>query len=112
MRRVVSLFAVLLAAGLTARTVVAQQLSGIPRVGFLHQNSPEWSSRADDDFREGMRSFGWIEGKTIAVDYRFAYGDPARLSANAADLAAAKVDVIVAISSAPAVAARPPRQSR
>jgi putative ABC transport system substrate-binding protein len=53
-----------------------------------------------------MRSFGWIEGKTIAVDYRFAYGDPARLSANAADLAAAKVDIIVAIAAAPAIAAR------
>ena len=100
MRRVVSLFAVLLAAGLTARTVVAQQLSGIPRVGFLHQNSPEWSSRADDDFREGMLSLGWIEGKTIAVDYRFAYGDPARLSANAADLEMAALGLLHRLPSA------------
>ncbi len=61
---------------------------------------------AAEEFREGMRSLGWIEGSTISIEDRFANGDPARLSANAAELAAAKVDVIVAISRAPAEAAR------
>jgi putative ABC transport system substrate-binding protein len=53
-----------------------------------------------------MRSLGWIEGSTIAIEDRFADGNPAQLSANAAEFAAAKVDVIVAFSLAPARAAR------
>ena len=72
--------------------------------GLLLQNSPDLT-KAGDEFREGMRSLGWVEGSTVIIDDRFAYGDPARLSANAAGLAA-KVDVIVAISTAPAIAAR------
>jgi putative ABC transport system substrate-binding protein len=61
---------------------------------------------AAGEFREGMRSFGWIEGSTISIEDRFANGDATRLSANAAEFVAAKVDVIVAIDSAPARAAR------
>src|SRR5262249_55073537 len=58
------------------------------------------------EFREGMRSLGWIEGSTISIADRFAHGDPARLSANAAELAAAKVDVMVAIAALATRAAR------
>ncbi len=53
-----------------------------------------------------MRLLGWIEGSTVTIEDRFANGDPARLTANAAELAAAKVDVIVAFSTFPARAAR------
>ena len=49
---------------------------------------------------------GWIEGSTIAIEDRYANGDPAQLSANAAEFVAEKVDVIVAFSLAPARAAR------
>ena len=84
----------------------AQQKT-MPRVGLLHPNSLEqggaWSR---DEFREGLRSLGWIEGRTVSIEYRFANGDPALLSANAADLVAAKVDVIVAFSGFAAQAAR------
>jgi putative tryptophan/tyrosine transport system substrate-binding protein len=90
---------------LAARGVAAQQVTGVPRVGLLHQTSPGRTT-AGDEFREGMRSLGWSEGRTIAIEDRFANGDPAQLAANAAELAGAKVDVIVAISSAPARAAR------
>jgi putative ABC transport system substrate-binding protein len=55
-----------------------------------------------------MRSLGWIEGSTVIIVDRFANGDPARLSANAAELAAAKVDVIVAIA---ALATRTAREA-
>ena len=53
-----------------------------------------------------MRSLGWIEGSTISIEDRFADGNAARLSANAAEFVAAKVDVIVAIDSTSAGAAR------
>jgi ABC-type uncharacterized transport system substrate-binding protein len=104
-RRRAILLAVILAAGAMYRGVAAQKVSEMPRVGVLLQNSPDRTT-AGDEFREGMRSLGWIEGSTISIEDRFAYGDPARLAANAADLSAAKVDVIVAISRAPAKAAR------
>jgi putative ABC transport system substrate-binding protein len=53
-----------------------------------------------------MQSLGWIEGSNFSIEYRFADGDPAVLSANAADLAAAKVDVIVAFGPLATQAAR------
>jgi putative tryptophan/tyrosine transport system substrate-binding protein len=74
-------------------------------VGLLIAGSPG-RVPARDEFREGMRSLGWIEGSTISIEDRFADGDPARLSANADEFAAAKVDVIVAIAAFAAHAAR------
>jgi putative ABC transport system substrate-binding protein len=105
-RRLVILLAVLLAGAAMARIGVGQQVSGVPRVGLLMLGSPEQGGRGGAEFREGMRSLGWIEGSTIAIEDRFANGDPARLSANAADLAAAKVNVIVAFGPLPTQTAR------
>jgi putative ABC transport system substrate-binding protein len=99
-RRLVTLLAVILAVAAPAREMMAQQVSGVPRVGVLLENSPEQGGRAANEFREGMRSLGWIERSTISIEDRFANGDPVLLSANAAEFAAAKVDVIVAISTA------------
>ena len=73
---------------------------------FIPIRWEQWGGRAREGFHEGMRSLGWIEGKTLSIDYRFANGDPALLSANAADLAAEKVDLIVAFSGFAAQAAR------
>ena len=95
----------ILVAGFAAHGVAAQ-VSGVPHVGLLHWPSPEMGRLAGGEFREGMRSLGWIEGSTISIEDRFADGNAARLSANAAEFVAAKVDVIVAIDSAPARAAR------
>jgi putative tryptophan/tyrosine transport system substrate-binding protein len=96
--------AAMLVVGLTAGDGAAQQVAGVPLVGLLHQTSE--GARAADRFRQGMRSLGWIEGTTVRIESRFANGDPAQLSANAAAFAAAKVDVIVAFSGKPALAAR------
>jgi putative ABC transport system substrate-binding protein len=94
----------ILVAGFAAHGVAAQ-VSGVPHVGLLHWTSSAWAP-ASGEFREGMRSLGWIEGSTISMEDRFADGNAARLSANAAEFVAAKVDVIVTIDSAPARAAR------
>ena len=104
MTRLVRLLAVILLAGSAAHGIAAQ-ISGVPHVGLLHWTSSAWAP-ASGEFREGMRSLGWIEGSTISIEDRFADGNAARLSAQAAEFVAAKVDVIVAIDSAPAGAAR------
>jgi hypothetical protein len=79
---------VILVAGFTAHGVAAQ-VFGVPHVGLLHWSSPEMGRLAAGEFREGMRSLGWIEGSTISIEDRFADGNAARLSANAAEFVAA-----------------------
>jgi len=100
------LLAVLVAAGMTGRGVMAQRPSGVPHVGVLAFLSPEQMKQSVDDFRAGMRELGWTEGNNVAIEVRFANGDPALASANAAAFVAEKVDVIVAISGNTAVPAR------
>src|SRR5947209_19977642 len=107
MRRLLTFVVVISVVAAAVSGVVAQQVSGVPRVGVLNQGSPETLTGrlAVDEFREGMRSLDWIEGRTFSIVERFGNGDPARLAADAAELAADKVDVIVAIAPAPARAA-------
>jgi putative tryptophan/tyrosine transport system substrate-binding protein len=107
MRRLVILLVVMLAAGAMAYGVAAQQVSAVPRVGLLIPGSAEQrgGSRARDEFLEGIRSLGWVEGSTFSIQDRFANGDPGSLSASAAEFAAEKVEVIVAFSSLAASAA-------
>jgi len=100
------LLAVLLAAGMTGRGVMAQRPSGVPHVGVLAFLSPEQMKQSVDDFRAGMRELGWTEGGNVAIEVRYANGDPALASANAAAFVAEKVDVIVAFSGDAAVPAR------
>ena len=71
----------------------AQQPKKIPRIGFLTVG------RVNPDpgpFREGLHDLGWVEGKNIAIEYRFADGNEDRLPGLAAQLVHANVDVIVA----------------
>jgi putative ABC transport system substrate-binding protein len=68
---------------------LAQQRGAkIPRVGII-DDSPFW-----DYFRGGMRDAGFIDGRTVAYEYRAADGEPSRLAAAAAELAALPVDLI------------------
>src|SRR5215470_10663722 len=97
MRRVLMVLAVLVAAGMTGRGVMAQRPSGVPHVGVLAPGSPE-QAQSVDDFRAGMRELGWTEGDNVTIEVRFANGDPALYSANAAAFVAEKVDVIVAFA--------------
>jgi putative ABC transport system substrate-binding protein len=72
-----------------------------PRIGLLTPNDT-----IDQPFWEGMHDLGYVEGKNIIVDRRSAGGDFARLPDLAADLVKVRPDVIVAIVSAAAIAAR------
>ena len=82
----------LLAAPFTAE---AQAPAKIPRIGFLGTGAPAETAPRLEDLRQGLRELGYVEGNTIAIEYRFAEGQPERLPALAADLVRLKVDVIV-----------------
>jgi ABC-type uncharacterized transport system substrate-binding protein len=56
-----------------------------------------------DAFRKGLAAFGWVEGRNLRIDYRFA-GDPSRLAADAEELVNLRPDVIFAFSGPAALA--------
>jgi putative ABC transport system substrate-binding protein len=67
----------------------------MPRIGFLGVANPVlWAPRIDA-FRAGLRDLGYVEGKNILIEYRFAEGQYDRLPVLAAELVRLKVDVIV-----------------
>ena len=80
----------------------AQRTGTLPHIGFL---TPGPNPR-ESAFWQGMRDLGYVEGKTIIVDRRSAEGDYARLPALAVEIAKNRPDVIVAIGSASAFAAK------
>ena len=90
----------------------AQQTAGkIPRIGFLSRELHPSDSRAAraprlEAFRQGLRELGYIEGKNLIIEYRYADGRPERLPALAEELVRLKVDIIVTDTAAPARAAR------
>ena len=73
----------------------AQAPAKVPRIGFLTSLSPAESAISLESFRQGLRELGYVEGKTIATEFRFAERRPERLPALAAELVRLKVDVIV-----------------
>lgn len=83
----------------------AQPAGKVPRVGYLFYGSPG-PSREIDAFRQGLRELGYIEGQSIAVEYRFASGQIERYPGLTAELVRLKVDVIVASATPQALAAK------
>jgi ABC-type uncharacterized transport system substrate-binding protein len=73
----------------------AQQPKKIPRIGFLGASSPSAISARIEAFRQGLRELGYVEGKNIVIEYRYAEGKLDRLSTLAAELVRLGVDVIV-----------------
>jgi putative ABC transport system substrate-binding protein len=83
-----------------------QQAGKIFRIGFLDSSTSSGSAVLLDAFRQELSKLGWIEGKNIAIEYRFAEQKPERLPKLAADLARLKVDLIVVSGTPPALAAK------
>jgi len=84
----------------------AQQAGKIYRIGYLAGGSPAGSLAFVEQFREWLREHGWIEGQNVVIEYRFAEGSFDRLPGLAADLVRLKVDIIAAIPTPAAVAAK------
>jgi len=73
----------------------AQQAKKVPRIGFLSSLSPSSISARTEAFRQGLRELGYVEGKNIVIEYRYAEGKLDRLHEFAAEFVRLKVDVIV-----------------
>src|SRR5499433_1084731 len=91
-------FAVVLSVSLLSSQPIpeAQPAEKVPRVGFLtafaSSDIPLWR----EGFRQGLRDLGYREGQNIVIEYRYADGNPDRLSALARELVGLKMDVIAA----------------
>jgi len=73
----------------------AQQPKKDPRIGYLGATSRSTNPARKEAFRQGLRELGYVEGKNIVIEWRFAEGKLDRLPALAAELVRLKVDVIV-----------------
>ena len=73
----------------------AQQPAKIPRIGYLSSSSASTSPDRREAFRQGLRELGYVEGKNIVIEWRYADGKFDRLPALAAELVRLKVDIIV-----------------
>jgi ABC-type uncharacterized transport system substrate-binding protein len=86
--------------------VEAQQPTKLARIGHLDATSPSTNPNRNEAFRQGIRELGYLEGKNIVIEWRFADGKADRLPALAAELVRLKVDVIVSGGSTATQAAR------
>src|SRR3954451_20603372 len=72
------------------------QQKGMPVIGYLNGTTPEANALMLAAFRQGLSETGWVEGRTVAIEYRWAEFHYDRLPALAADLVGHKVNVIAA----------------
>jgi putative ABC transport system substrate-binding protein len=84
----------------------AQQPAKNPRIGFLDGSTASGMAVLVDAFRQELGKLGWIEGKNITIEYRFAEQKNERLPELAADLVRFKVDLIVVTEGGVALAAK------
>src|SRR5271155_913792 len=85
--------------------VARAQQAAVPVVGFLDLGSPRPNASYVVAFRQGLAAAGFVEGGTVAIEYRWANGQGARLAPLAAELVKRKVAVIAALGSGPAILA-------
>jgi putative ABC transport system substrate-binding protein len=106
MRReiIVALLAIFIPAAIC--TVEAQQPAKIPKVGFLVVPPQSFFADRMESFRQGLQSLGYVEGKNITIEYRYAEGKLDRFPELAKELVAVKVDVIVTTSTQSVVAVK------
>jgi putative ABC transport system substrate-binding protein len=91
----VAFVALVVALAMGAAVVQAQQPAKVPRIGYLATASLSAFATRTEAFRQGLRELGYIEGKNILIEYRYANGKPDRVPALADELVRTKVDIIV-----------------
>ena len=84
----------------------AQQLGKLPTIGFLGVNTAATQSQWTAAFVQRLRELGWIEGRSVAVEYRWAEGRTERYTGIAAEFARLAVDVILTHSTPATIAAK------
>jgi ABC-type uncharacterized transport system substrate-binding protein len=103
-RQVLTLFGG--AAVLWPRAASAQQTGKLPIVGYMGATTPSAQSQWTAAFIQRLRELGWIEGRTIAVEYRWTEGRTERAAEIAAEFVQRKVDVIVTSGTGMVLAAK------
>ena len=84
----------------------AQQPANLPTIGFLVAGTPSSHGRWAAALVQRLRELGWIEGRTIAIEYRWAEGSRERAAEIAAEFVRLKVDVIVTSATVVVIAAK------
>jgi putative ABC transport system substrate-binding protein len=96
-----------LTGGLLAAPLVARaQPARLPTIGFLSPTTPSLDSHRVGAFVQRLRELGWIEGRNVAIEYRWGEGRIERLAEIAAELVRLKVNVIVTSGTRQVVAAK------
>jgi putative ABC transport system substrate-binding protein len=85
---------------------LGQQQSKVARIGYLAASSMTDNARYVQAFRESLHELGYVEGKNLLIEYRWAEGNYERLPDLAAELVRLRVDVIVAVGDPVILAAR------
>jgi putative ABC transport system substrate-binding protein len=93
-------------AGLAVGAVGAQPAGKVWRIGYLSAPTRASVAAALESFLAALRALGWMEGRNLLIEYRWAEGQVARLPELAADLVRLKVDLIVAPAASAALAAK------
>ena len=98
--------AVLISLLASARSVDAQSAENIRRIGLLAGGSGAVAGPMVEAFRTGLSELGWVEGQNVMIEFRFAEGRFDRLPDLAAELVRLKLDLIVAVPTPAALAAK------
>ena len=104
--KLVGIIAIVVALTVCGAGAEAQQPGKIFRIGYLDVSNASGSAVLVQAFRQELSKLGWIEGKNITIEYRFAEQKAERLPELAAELVRLKVDLIVASSPPSALAAK------
>src|SRR6516162_848196 len=84
----------------------AQQAAKLPTIGFLGANNASFAMASINAFVQRLRELGWIENRTVAIEYRWAEGREARFAEFAAEFVRLKVDVILTYATPSSIAAK------
>ena len=84
----------------------AQQSGKLPKIGLLSSGAPAVQGQWVPAFVQRLRELGWIEGRTVVLEVRWAEGRPERFTEIAAEFVRLKVEVIMTYSTAAVIAAK------
>jgi putative ABC transport system substrate-binding protein len=82
----------------------AQRPARLPTIGYLHPATPSTRPEWTAVFLQRLRELGWIDGRTVAIEHRYAVGHKERYTEITAEFVRLKVDVIVTQASEPVIA--------